>query len=186
MDGDFGCAAIAPVKDHDSVTRIGHSLRERFHAPKVTPAAGGKRHPRAVIAEDFIIDIDTAYVCQMHGSPPISDQQYSSAGSLFETSVTQSKGVAQSRSRPYTYAHLPSLVGCDLAGVCPIILCQGARSFPSFLASSSFLRLSRVSCNLSTRDGERTREASRRNFCSTSARVMGCLSLPLAWRTFSL
>jgi len=50
-------------QDHDSVTRIGHSLRERLHASKVTPAAGGKRHPRAVIAEHFIIDIDTAHIC---------------------------------------------------------------------------------------------------------------------------
>src|SRR5439155_880962 len=58
-----GRAAIAPVKDHDSVTRIGHSLRERLHAPKVTPAAGGKRHPGAVIAEHFVVDIDTAHIC---------------------------------------------------------------------------------------------------------------------------
>ena len=62
IDDDVRSAAVPPVEDDDAMAGLGHFAGEQFDAADIAPAAGRKRHPRAVIAEHFIIDVDTADV----------------------------------------------------------------------------------------------------------------------------
>src|ERR1700741_2611426 len=48
------------------MTGCSHFARLQLDAADVAASARRKRHPRAVIADDFIINGDTAYVCDWH------------------------------------------------------------------------------------------------------------------------
>ena len=84
VDDDIGGAAVAPVEDDDAIAKIGQRLCLRLDAADVASAAGRQRHPRTAIAENFVVDVDTAYLCDWHRFPPLAG---AAPGSDFEIAL---------------------------------------------------------------------------------------------------
>src|SRR5262245_30040857 len=60
VDDNIRSTAVAPVKDHDTVTLLGHLAGQQLDAADVAPSARRERHPRTVVAKDLIVHINTA------------------------------------------------------------------------------------------------------------------------------
>src|SRR5262245_10056166 len=58
IDDDVRSAAVAPVKDHDTVTLLGHLAGQQLDTADVAPYSRRERHPGTVIAEYLIVHVN--------------------------------------------------------------------------------------------------------------------------------
>src|SRR5258705_12300433 len=72
VDDDIGGSAVAPIVDDDAIAKIGQRLCLSLDAADVASAARRQRHPRTTVAENFVVDVDTVYLCEWHRFPPLA------------------------------------------------------------------------------------------------------------------
>src|SRR5581483_1527463 len=70
VDDHVRGAAVAAVVDEDAVAGGGDGPRQGLHRLLGGAAAGRERHPRPVLAQDFVADICAVDLRYRHGRPP--------------------------------------------------------------------------------------------------------------------
>ncbi len=70
LERDTGGAAVAPVVDEHAIAGLGDLLPERLDPHQAAPPAGLQGHPRAPLAEHFVINFDPTDGRYRHRCPP--------------------------------------------------------------------------------------------------------------------
>src|SRR5262249_16707173 len=63
IDGNIRSAAVAPAKDHDTVTLLGHLAGQQLDAADVAPSSRRESPPGPVMPEYLIVHVNTAHFC---------------------------------------------------------------------------------------------------------------------------